>query len=111
MSDRGVEKRLSAILAADMVGYTQLMEQDSDGTVAAWQAARNDIIDPTIADHTVRIVKHTGDGFLAEFHTVEEAVGCAIALQEALRAIPLEFRMGINLGDVIDDGDGAYQQC
>jgi len=104
VSEGGVQKRLSAVLAADVVGYTRLMEKDSDGTVAAWQAARNDVIDPFIAEHLGRIVKHTGDGFLAEFSTVQAAVECAIALQRELAVSSIDFRIGVNLGDIIDDG-------
>jgi len=102
------QKRLAAILAADVVGYTRLMEVDSDGTVAAWQAARSDIIDPSIAEHAGRIVKHTGDGFLVEFATVQSAVECAVAIQDGLSSSSLDFRMGINLGDVIDDGEDLH---
>ena len=69
MSENGQQRRLSAIIAADVAGYTRLVEQDTDGTVAAWQVARADIIDPTVAVHSGRIVKHTGDGFLVEFAT------------------------------------------
>ena len=108
MNDKSVERRLAAILAADVVGYTKLMEQDSDGTVAAWQAARATMIDPSIEGHSGRIVKHTGDGFLAEFHTVQDAVSCAIAMQENLADSSLDFRMGIDLGDIIDDGEDIH---
>ncbi len=108
MNESGDQRRLSAILAADMVGYTRHMERDSDATVAAWKGARADIIDPTIASHSGRIVKHTGDGFLAEFSTVQDAVKCAIAMQGKLAECPLEFRMGVNLGDVIDDGQDIH---
>jgi len=98
------QRRLAAILAADVAGYTRLMERDTAGTVAAWQAACSDIIDPGIIEFGGRIVKHTGDGFLAEFTTVQDAVNCAVALQEGLSAGSLDFRMGVNLGDIIDDG-------
>jgi TolB-like protein/class 3 adenylate cyclase len=108
MSASDVTKRLSAILAADIAGYTRLMEVDSDGTVEAWQQARSDIIDPSIAQHAGRIVKHTGDGFLAEFATVQSAVECAVAMQDGLSASSLEFRMGVNLGDIIDDGEDIH---
>ncbi len=108
MSGDGRQRRLAAILAADVAGYTRRVEQDTDGTVAAWRAARADVIDPAIAGRSGRIVKHTGDGFLAEFPTVEDAVRCAISMQEALAASPLDFRMGINLGDVIDDGEDIH---
>ena len=104
MADRGVTRRLAAVLAADVAGYTRLMEQDTAGTVAAWQAARDDVIDPTVAAHSGRMVKLTGDGFLVEFPTIQDAVECAIALQDGLRANVLDFRMGINLGDIVDDG-------
>jgi adenylate cyclase len=108
MSESSVTKRLSAILAADIAGYTRLMEVDSDGTVAAWQAARTNVIDPSIAGHAGRIVKHTGDGFLAEFSTVQAAVECAVAMQGGLASSSLQFRMGINLGDIIDDGEDIH---
>ncbi len=108
MSDGGDQRRLSAILAADVVGYTRRMEQDTDDTVAAWKSARSEIIDPTISSHSGRIVKHTGDGFLVEFQTVLDAVKCAVALQDGLAASPLDFRMGINLGDIIDDGEDIH---
>jgi len=108
MNSGGNPKRLSAILAADVVGYTRLMEQDSEGTVAAWQLARREIIDPGIARHNGRIVKHTGDGFLTEFSTVQDAVQCAVEMQQALTAGSLDFRMGIHLGDIIDDGEDIH---
>ncbi|MCP5371767.1 MAG: hypothetical protein H6907_08550 [Hyphomicrobiales bacterium] len=108
VGDGGGHGRLAAILAADMVGYTTRMEADTDGTVAAWKDARTRHIDPTIAGHGGRIVKHTGDGFLAEFPAVRDAVACALALQESLAAGPLRFRMGIHLGDVIDDGEDIH---
>ncbi len=104
----GQQRRLSAILAADVAGYTRLVEKDTEGTVAAWQAARKDIIDPATAEHSGRIVKHTGDGFLAEFVTIQDAVKCAATMQKGLSTSPLDFRMGINLGDVIDDGDDIH---
>ncbi len=108
MNEGGVQRRLSAILAADVAGYTRLMERDTNGTVAAWQAARGDVIDPAIGEHSGRIVKHTGDGFLAEFPTVLDAVECAIAMQGQLAESPLDFRMGINLGDIVDDGEDIH---
>ena len=108
MAKEGVTRRLAAILVADIAGYTRLMEEDTDGTVAAWQAARADIIDPTIAGLSGRVVKLTGDGFLAEFATVQDAVKCAINMQEELAASPLNFRMGVNLGDIVDDGEDIH---
>jgi class 3 adenylate cyclase/pimeloyl-ACP methyl ester carboxylesterase len=103
-----ITKKLAAILAADIAGYTSLMESDSDGTVAAWHAARNDVIDPGIEKFNGRIVKHTGDGFLAEFPTAQDAVRCAIDMQSGLQSGSLEFRIGINLGDIIDDGEDIH---
>ena len=78
MAEREVQRRLAAILAADVAGYTRLME---DGTVAAWQDAREEVIKPQVADHSGTIVKLTGDGFLVEFATVQDAVNCAIQMQ------------------------------
>ncbi|MBT6274560.1 MAG: hypothetical protein HOI95_10550 [Chromatiales bacterium] len=98
------ERRLAAILAADVAGYTRLVEQDTDGTVAAWRSARDTVIEPSVAKRIGRIVKFTGDGFLAEFSSVENAVICAISIQEFLAEGLLEFRIGVHLGDVVDDG-------
>ena len=108
MAEEDVTRRLAAVLAADVAGYTRLMEEDTDGTVAAWRAARAEIIDPAVAEHAGRVVKLTGDGFLAEFATVQDAVKCAIAMQEELAAGPLHFRMGVNLGDIVDDGKDIH---
>ena len=116
MEPEGVQRRLAAILAADVAGYTRLMEADEDATLAAWWAARHDIVDPAIAEHGGRIVKHTGDGFLAEFATASEAVRCAVAMQTALAASQaeateerrLDFRMGINLGEIVVDDEDIY---
>jgi len=99
---------LSAILMADIAGYTKLVERDTDGTVAAWKAARADVIDPAIGKHAGYIVKHTGDGFLAEFSSVQNAVDCAMDMQRDLTACPLNFRIGISLGDVVDDGEDIH---
>ena len=104
MSDQAMQRRLAAILAADVASYTRLMEEDTDGTVAAWRAARDDVIEPLVEARSGRIVKLTGDGFLVEFPTVQDAVNCAITLQQSLAASSLDFRMGINLGDIIVDG-------
>ena len=98
------QRRLSAVLAADVAGYTRLVERDTDGTVLAWKKARAEVIEPAVDTHAGRLVKLTGDGFLAEFPTVQDAVLCAIAMQAKLQAHPLDFRMGINMGDIIDDG-------
>ena len=103
-----MKRRLAAVLAADVAGYTKRMEQDSAGTVAAWQSAREEIVDPAVTKYSGRIVKFTGDGFLAEFPTVQDAVSCAISMQEELAANVLDFRIGINLGDIIDDGKDIH---
>jgi TolB-like protein len=93
---------------ADVVGYTKLVEEDTDATVAAWTAARANVIEPVIGEHSGQIIKFTGDGFLAEFSSVQGAVICAINLQRDLGSSPLKFRIGISLGDVIDDGNDIH---
>jgi len=108
MADQPNQRRLSAVLAADVAGYTARMERDTEGTVAAWQTARSDVINPVVAEHSGKIVKLTGDGFLAEFSTVLDAVNCAVLLQQGLASGELEFRIGVNLGDVIDDGEDIH---
>jgi class 3 adenylate cyclase len=108
MSDQSIQRRLAALLAADVAGYTRLMEVDSDGTVAAWQAAREAVIRPTVDEYSGKIVKLTGDGFLVEFPTVQDAVNCAIAMQAGLSDNSLDFRIGVNLGDIIDDGEDIH---
>ena len=109
-----VERRLAAILAADVAGYSRLMEADEEGTLAALRAIRRELGDPKIAEHRGRIVKTTGDGLLVEFASVVDAVRCAAELQRAMVArnadIPpakrIEFRVGVHLGDVVEEGDG-----
>lgn len=116
MSEAGASRRLAAILAADVAGYTRLMEADENTTLKAWWRARNDIIDPSIAKFGGRIVKHTGDGFLAEFPTATEAVRCASEMQAALGETNVDvakdkrfdFRMGINVGEIVDDNEDIY---
>jgi len=114
MSGDRVERRLAAILAADVAGYSRLMGEDEEGTLAALRAVRRELADPKIAEHRGRIVKTTGDGLLAEFASVVDAVRCAVELQREMiarnTAAPaerrIEFRMGINVGDIIiEDGD------
>jgi TolB-like protein/class 3 adenylate cyclase/Tfp pilus assembly protein PilF len=109
-----VERRLAAIFAGDVAGYSRLMGQAEAGTLARLNALRRELIDPEIAEHKGRIVKTTGDGILIEFPSVVEAVSCAVAVQHGMAsrnaAIPqdqrIEFRIGINLGDVIvENGD------
>ena len=108
MSIQGGQRRLAAILAADVAGYTRLVEQDTDGTIAAWKAARDDVVKPLVDKMSGHIIKFTGDGFLVEFPSVQDAVSCAIELQEELAANPLNFRMGINVGDITDDGGDVH---
>ena len=112
--EKRTERRLAAILAADVAGYSRLMESDEEGTLAALRAVRREVGDPAIAAHNGRVVKTTGDGLLVEFPSVVDAVRCAVAVQEAMATRNagvspdrrLEFRIGINLGDVIiEDGD------
>ena len=114
MSKPVVERRLAAIVAADMVGYSRLMEADEVGTLARLRALRQEMIDPCLQRHKGRLVKSTGDGLLVEFGSVVDALGCAVEMQRTLSkandtrpdAPRFEFRIGINLGDVIvEDGD------
>jgi adenylate cyclase len=114
MGEKRPERRLAAILAADVVGYSRLMGLDEEGTLAVLKAHRRDIIDPTISDHRGRIVKTMGDGFLVEFASAVDAARCALDIQHAMAvqntATPddrrIELRIGINVGDVIiDEGD------
>jgi class 3 adenylate cyclase/pimeloyl-ACP methyl ester carboxylesterase len=111
-----VQRRLAAILAADVVGYSRLMGADEIGTLAALKAHRRELIDPAIAAHRGRMVKTTGDGALVEFASVVDAVQCAVAIQRGMAArndaFPndkrLVFRIGINVGDIIIDGDDIF---
>ena len=109
-----VERRLAAILAADVAGYSRLIEADEEGTLNRLKALRAEVIDPRIAGHQGRIVKTTGDGLLVEFASVVDALRCAAELQTALAesnaSVPpdrrIGFRIGINVGDiVVEDGD------
>ena len=84
MAKEKVTRRLAAIFAADMVGYSRLMEADEEGTIARQKAHRKDLLDPKIAEHDGRIVKTTGDGMLVEFASVVDAVKCAVEMQQAM---------------------------
>ncbi len=107
-------RKLAAILAADVVGYSRLAGADEDRTLARLRALRSDLIDPTIAVHHGRVVKRTGDGALVEFRSVFDAVRCAVEIQNAMvernAGVPaerrIEFRIGIHLGDVVEESDG-----
>jgi len=111
-----MERRLAAILAADVVGYTRLMEADEVGTLAALKARRQDILRPLLAKHHGRVVKVTGDGVLVEFASVLNAVQCGVQLQDAMDSANAELpedrhivlRVGINLGDIIVEGGDIY---
>ena len=111
-----MERRLAAILAADMVGYSRLMAVDETGTLARQKKHRTELIDPKIAEYGGRVVKTTGDGLLVEFPSVVDAMRCAETIQLAMRKreadVPQEsriaYRVGINLGDIIVDGNDIY---
>jgi adenylate cyclase len=114
VSDKRVERRLAAILSADVAGYSRLMGQDEAGTLARLKGLRRELIDPKIAEHKGRIVKTTGDGILVEFPSVVAAVACAVAVQRGMVELNadfpedqrIEFRVGIHQGDIIvEDGD------
>ncbi len=114
MAPARAERRLAAILAADVVGYSRLVEQDEGRTLSALKALRRELIDPLLAEHQGRIVKLMGDGALVEFGSVVDAVACAVAIQKRVAEdqadIPAErrivFRIGVNLADVIHEVDG-----
>src|ERR1700680_1477472 len=107
-------RKIAAILVADVVGYSRLASADEDRTLARLRGLRSDLIDPAIAVHRGRIVKPTGDGALVEFRSVVDAVRCAIEVQNGMvernTGVPperkIEFRMGIHLGDVVEESDG-----
>src|SRR5438445_573071 len=109
-------RRLAAILAADVAGYSRLMGADEEGTLERLKALRGEFVDPKIAEHRGRIVKTTGDGLLVEFASVVDAVRCAVAVQQAMPERDtgvaadnrIELRIGINLGDVIVESDDLY---
>ncbi len=108
---RSVQRKLAAILVADIAGYSRLMGADEEGTLARMKALRAEVIDPAIARGNGRIVKTTGDGLLVEFASVVDAMRCAIGWQKAMREGgegSIEFRIGVNLGDVIIDGDDIF---
>jgi adenylate cyclase len=112
--EQRVERRLAAVLAADVAGYSRLMGQDEEGTLARLKALHRELIDPGVAEHKGRVVKTTGDGMLVEFASVIDALRCAAEIQIKMSArnneIPddqkIEFRVGINVGDIlVEDGD------
>src|SRR5262250_1995633 len=120
MADEQVERRLTAILAADVAGYSRLMAADEEGTLSALKTLRREVTDPKIKEHRGRIVNTTGDGLLSEFASVVDAVRCAVEVQREMAARNagvqaerrIDFRIGINLGDIMIDendifGDGV----
>src|SRR6059058_4099665 len=108
------QRKLAAILAADVVGFSRLTGADEDRTLARLRALRSDLIDPTIAVHNGRVVKRTGDGAIVEFRSVVDAVRCGVEVQNGMiernAGLPperrIEFRIGIHLGDVVEEEDG-----
>ena len=111
-----MQRRLAAILAADVVGYSRLMGTDEIGTITSLKSHRRELVDSGIAEHRGRIVKTTGDGMLVEFASVVDAVSCAVHIQRSMVrrnvTVPADkqiiFRIGINVGDIIIDGDDIY---
>ena len=107
-------RKLAAILVADIVGYSRLAGADEDRILARLRTLRSDLIDPILAVHHGRVVKRTGDGAIVEFRSVVDAVRCAIEVQNAMvernSGVPedrrIEFRMGVHLGDVVEEDDG-----
>lgn len=116
MAEERAERRLTAILAIDVAGYSRLMGADEEGTLARLKAHRRELIDPKISEHQGRIVKTTGDGMLVDFASVVNAMRCAVEVQRRMidrnvgvpRKKRIEFRIGINVGDIIVDGGDIY---
>src|SRR6516165_11391532 len=113
MSEQRINRKLAAILAADVVGYSRLMASDEEGTLAALKRHRETVFEPAVAAHRGRIVKLMGDGTIVEFASVVDAVNCALSVQRSLQdeSLPqpkIVLRIGINLGDVIIEGDDIY---
>ena len=116
MTDERVERKLAAILAADVAGYSRLMGEDEAGTRARFNSHLNELIEPAIANRRGRVVKTTGDGLLVEFGSVVDAVQCAVEIQQGMADRNVDesdgrrmaFRIGVNLGDVIIEGDDIH---
>jgi adenylate cyclase len=116
MAEERVDRRLAAILAADIAGYSRLMGVDEEGTLRQLKAHRKELVDPKIIEHRGRVVKTTGDGMLVEFVSVVDAVRCAVDIQRGMAARNadvaadkrIEFRVGINVGDIISDDNDIY---
>ena len=116
MAEHRVERRLAAILAADVAGYSRLMGADEEGTLARLNAHRREFLEPTIAEHRGRVVKRTGDGILVEFVSAVDATRCAIQVQNGMaqRNIGvadeqrIEIRIGVHVGDIITEEDDIF---
>jgi adenylate cyclase len=116
MAETPIERRLAAILAADVVGYSRLMEADEAGTLAALKSRRKEVLEPLVTRHQGRVFKVAGDGVLVEFASAVNAARCAIDLQKGMTAANAELpadrqivlRIGVNLGDVIVEGSDLY---
>jgi adenylate cyclase len=116
MATGRVERKLAAILAADVAGYSRLMGADEEGTLERLKTLRRELLDPKIAEYKGRVVNTTGDGLLVEFASVVDAMRCAVEVQQAMPERDtgiaaenrIELRIGINLGDVIVEGDDLY---
>src|SRR5579872_1321338 len=114
MASEEIKRKLAAILAADVVGYSRLAGADEEATLARLRVLRSDLIDPAVAAHKGRVVKRTGDGALVEFRSVVDATRCALDVQSGMvernAGLPpdqrLEFRIGIHVGDVVEESDG-----
>src|SRR4029077_9568748 len=118
MAVERANRKLAAILAADVVGYSRLMGSDEESTLLALKQHRQTIFDPRVAAHNGRIVKLIGDGTIVEFGSVVDAVNCAVSIQRANGSLsdkalrqPIVLRMGINLGDVISERDDVYGEA
>ena len=108
MAEERTERRLAAIMSADVAGYSRLMGKDETGTLSALKALRKDVFAPQVAAHKGRVVKLMGDGALVEFPSIVNAVDCAIAIQQELAGQSIKLRIGINLGDIIIEGSDIY---
>jgi class 3 adenylate cyclase len=116
MPEDRVDRRLAAIFAGDIAGYSKLMGADEEGTLRQLKAHRKELVDPKITEHRGRIVKTTGDGMLVEFVSVVDAVRCAVDIQRGMdernSEVPadkrIQFRIGITIGDIIIDGDDIF---
>ena len=108
MAGEDIERRLTAIMSADVVGYSRLMGKDDAGTLTAVKSLRKELFAPKVVEHHGRIVKLMGDGALVEFPSVVDAVKCAVAVQRALSDYTIKLRICIDLGDIIIEGSDIY---